>query len=118
LKKTDQIWKLYAFAVAMAIGAGVTLFQSFLYRLLEKETITSLVICGMLLVAGAFAWAYNSITCPNCKLKLFWYSITKVGLGTWFIWLLDLEKCPQCGSLDGLSVPDNKRGKSRSKGLK
>ena len=114
LQKTDQLWKLYVFAAAMAIGAGVTLFQSFLYKLLAKETITALVIGGMFLVIGAFAWAYTSITCPSCKLKLFWYSLTKVGLGTWFIWLTNLEKCPQCGSLDGLSAPARKRGKSRS----
>lgn len=118
LQRTDQLWKLYVFALAMALGAGLTLFQSFLYKLLEKETITALVIGGMLLVIGAFAWAYTSISCPNCKLKLFWYSITKVGLGTWFTWLINLEKCPQCGSRDGLAVPDSKRGKSRSKSLR
>jgi len=118
LQRTDQLWKLYFFAAAMAIGAGVTLFQSFLHKLLEKETITALVIGGMFLVIGAFAWAYTSITCPNCKLKLFWYSLTKVGLGTWFTWLINLEKCPQCGSLDGLSAPVSKRGKARSKSLR
>jgi predicted nucleic-acid-binding Zn-ribbon protein len=102
----------------MALGAGITLFQSFLYRLLEKETITALVIGGMLLVIGVFAWAYSSITCPNCKLKLFQYSITKVGLGTWFTWLFNLEKCPQCGSRDGLSAPSNKRGSSMTQSLR
>lgn len=101
----------------MTIGAGITLFQSFLYRFLEKGTITSLVIGGMLLVIITFAWAYTAIICPNCKLKLFWYSITKVGLGTWFTWLVNLEKCPQCGSIDGLAVLVNKRGKAPSQRL-
>ena len=105
LKSTNQLWKLYVFVTAMVLGAAITLFQSFLHKIVEKETITTLVIGGMFLVMGAFAWAYNSITCPNCKLKLFWYSITKVGLGSWFIWLINLEKCPQCGSSDGLPTP-------------
>ena len=118
LKNTNQLWKLYVFAAAMAIGAGVTLFQSFLYRLLEKETITTLVIGGMFLLTGTFAWAYATIRCPNCKLKLFWYSLTKEGLGTWFTWLKNLGKCPQCGSLDGLPAPNNKLGKAKSKSLR
>ncbi len=100
----------------MALGAGITLFQSFLYRVMEKEAITYLVISGMLLMTGVFAWAYSSITCPDCKLKLFWYSITKVGLGTWFTWLINLEKCPQCIKQNGLSSPGNKRGRVRAKG--
>ena len=110
LKRTNQLWKLYVFIASMVLGAGITLFQSFLYRWLQKETIIALVIVGALLVVGAFAWAIVSITCPNCKLKLFKHSITNEGLGTWFIWLINLEKCPQCGSTDGLPAPTNKQG--------
>lgn len=117
LKSTNQLWKLYVFAVLMAVGAVTTLFQSFLYRLLTKEAVTYLVIGAMLLMTGALAWAYASITCPNCKLKLFWYSITKKGLGSWFTWLINLEKCPECGSRDGLSKPSNKRGRSKPQSL-
>jgi len=115
LKRTNQLWKLYAFVVLMALGAGITLFQSFLYRFLEKEAITSLVIGGMLLVTGVFAWAYASITCPNCTLKLFWYSITKEGLGTWFTWLINLEKCPQCEKRNKPPAPGNKRGRDKAR---
>jgi hypothetical protein len=82
LKQTNQLWKLNVFVALMALGAGITLFQSFLYRVMEKETVTYLVIGGMLLVIGVFAWTYSSITCPDCKLKLLWYSISKEGLGT------------------------------------
>lgn len=112
LKRTNQTWKLYTFMALMALGAAITLFQGFLGRFLEKEAVTWLVTGGMLLVAGAFAWACSSISCPNCKLKLFWYSIVKVGLGSWFIWLTGLEQCPNCGSTDGLPVPDKKQGRS------
>jgi hypothetical protein len=118
LKATNQLWKIYVFVVSMALGAGVTLFQSLLYRVLEKEAITTLVIGGMVLVIGVFVWTYASITCPNCNLKLFRYSILKVGLGTWFTWLVNLEKCPECGSRDGLPAPVNKRVRSKTKSLK
>jgi len=99
----------------MALGAGITLLQSFLYRFFDKDTIISLVIGGMILVIGTFCWAYASITCQNCKLKIFWHSIIKEGLGRWFVWLINLESCPQCGSRDGLSVPSGPRGRSKSK---
>ena len=118
LKRTNQFWKLYVFVTSMVLGAGITLFQGFLDRLFAKETITSLVIGGVLLVIGAFAWAYTSITCPNCKLKLFWYSISKEGLGTWFIWLTHLEKCPRCGSGDGLPAPSSKRRGTKAQRLR
>jgi len=97
----------------MAVGAGITLLQSFLYRLLEKEIITYLVIGGMILVIGVFCWAYTTIICPNCKLKLFWHAITKVGLGSWFTWLVDIDKCPECGSPDGLPLPAMKPGRRK-----
>lgn len=96
----------------MAVGAGITLFQSLLPRVMEKEAIPYFVIGGMLLVIGAFAWAYSAITCPECKLKLLWYSLTKEGLGTWFTWLIHLEKCPQCAKLNGLVTSTRKRRRS------
>lgn len=112
MKRTNQLWKLYVFATLMALGAGTTLFQSLLHGRFGKEITTYLAIGGMLLVTGVFAWAYIFITCPNCKLKIFWHAITKEGLGSWFPWLINQEECPQCGSRDGLSTPRNKRGRS------
>jgi len=99
----------------MALGAGITLLQPFLHRFLEKDTITLLVIGGMLLVIAAFAWAYAAITCPDCKLKLFWYSLTKVGLGTWFVWLTDLEHCPQCEQAKRQAAQVSKRVKRKAR---
>lgn len=99
----------------MAIGGGITLFQSLLPRVMEKEAIPSVVIGGMLLVIGAFAWAYSAIRCPECKLKLLWYSITKEGLGTWFTWLVHLEECPQCTKLNGLATSKSKQKRTRGK---
>lgn len=116
LKRTNQLWKLYAFMALMALGAGITLLQAFIGKYVGKEAITDLVIGGMFLVTGAFIWAYNSIICPHCKLKLFWHSIIKVGLGSWFVWLVNLEKCPQCGSPDGQPVPGKRQGKSGRRG--
>jgi phage FluMu protein Com len=99
----------------MAVGGGITLFQSLLPRVMDKEAIPYFVIGGMLLVIGAFVWAYSAITCPECKLKLLWYSITKEGLGTWFTWLTHLEICPQCTKFNGLAKSKSKQRRSRAK---
>jgi hypothetical protein len=117
LKQTNQLWKLYVFMALMAIGAGITLLQGFIGKFVGKEAIAYLAVFGMALVVGAFIWVYNSIICPHCKLKLFWHSIIKVGLGSWFVWLVNLEKCPECGSHDGLPVPGKRPGKSGKRSL-
>lgn len=97
IDRSRQRWKIYLFITLMAVGAGVTLFQTFLYDPLGRELTTQLVIGAMVLIAATFYWAGQNIVCPQCGLKLLYYSITKVGLGTWYIWLLSEEKCPDCG---------------------
>lgn len=97
IERSKQRWKIYLFLVLMALGAGVTLLQGLLYKPLGRELTLQLVVGGMLLIIATFVWAWQSIVCPGCGRKLLAYAITKVGLGTWFVWLLSEEQCPQCG---------------------
>lgn len=113
LERSKQRWKINLFITLMAVGAGITLFQGFLYDPLGKELTTQLVVGAMLLIAATFYWAGQNIVCPHCGLRLLYYSITKVGLGTWYVWLLTEEKCPTCG-FDGYTAPKAaKQDKSR-----
>jgi hypothetical protein len=112
LARTNQQWKLYLFVAAMALGFGLTVFQSVIAGQIGKEHTTTIAVTGMALVAGGFAWAAAFITCPNCTLKLFWHALTKEGLASWFGWLLNQEECPQCGSRDGLAPPKGRKRKS------
>ena len=113
LENSKQRWKVFLFIGLMALGAGVTLFQSFLYTPLGKELTTQLAVGAMVLIAATFYWAGQNIVCPQCKLKLLYYAITKVGLGTWYDWLLNEEKCPDCG-YTGKATPEvGKRGKRK-----
>lgn len=97
LERSNQRWKLYLFITLMALGAGVTLFQGFLYEPLGRELTLQLVVGGMLLIIATFVWAGGSIVCPACSQKLLFYALFKVGFGTWFVWLLSEEQCPKCG---------------------
>lgn len=113
LERSKQRWKIYLFITLMGIGAGITLLQGFLYEPLGKELTTQLVVGAMVLIAATFYWAGQNIVCPQCGLRLLYYSITKVGLGSWYIWLLNEEKCPDCG-FDGHTIPPSgKRNKSK-----
>lgn len=116
IERSNQRWKLYLFIGLMGIGAGVTLFQGFLYEPLGKDLTTQLVVAGMVLIAATFYWAGQNIVCPQCGLKLLYYSITKVGLGTWYIWLLSEEKCPDCGCTGQATSVSSSRVKGRRKG--
>lgn len=113
IERSKQRWKVNLFITLMAVGAGITLFQGFLYDPLGKELTTQMAVGAMVLIVGTFLWAGQNIVCPHCGLRLLYYSITKVGLGTWFVWLLTEEKCPSCG-FDGYSTPKvTKQEKSR-----
>jgi hypothetical protein len=81
---------------AIMLGGGLILFQGALYDPIGKETTMLIVGLGGLLAMGGFVWAIFSIKCPNCKLQLFYFAIQKQKLGSWLIWLLVLEECPQC----------------------
>lgn len=113
LERSNQRWKISVFIALMALGAMVTLFQGFLYGPLGQELTVKLVVGAMILIIVTFVWAGQSIVCPKCELKLLYYAITKVGLGTWYVWLLTEEQCPKC-RYTGQSAPTTgSRGKGR-----
>ena len=98
----------------MALGSGLTLFQSYLAGQIGTEYTTTIAVSGMAIIAGGFAWAAAFITCPNCTLKLFWHALTKEGLGSWFGWLINQEECPKCGSRDGFASTGNNKKRKNS----
>lgn len=112
LEHSKQRWKLLLFIVLMALGAGVTLFQGFLYEPLGKELALQLVVGAMVVIIFTFIWACLEITCPSCDHKLFWHAITKAGFGSWFVWLFTKEHCPNCGYPER---PARKAAKGRGK---
>ena len=111
LERSNQRWKIFLFIALMALGAGVTLLQGFLYAPLGRELTLQLVIGGMILLPATFIWACGSIVCPSCAQKLLIYAITKVGLGTWFVWLMTEEQCPKCGYSGRPETSAKRKGK-------
>jgi hypothetical protein len=96
LKATKQTWKLYVTMAAMVVGGAVILFQGLLSEIVAKDTMLTLVAVGGLIGMGSFILAAYWIKCPNCKLKLFYFAVSKQKLGSWLPWLLAQRTCPKC----------------------
>lgn len=96
LKTTNQMWKLYLPMTMMVICGGGILFQGTLSELIGKGTTLTLVGLGGLFGMASFILATFWIRCPKCKLKLFYFAVSKQELGSWLPWLLSQKTCPKC----------------------
>jgi hypothetical protein len=115
LQRTNQLWKIYVFGGALALGCAATLLQGFLYEPLGKELAMKIGVAGMALIIGSFFWAGLNIRCPQCQLKIFYYALKHKGFLAWFAWLLQEEDCPQCGPAEAPRTGGIRR---KAKGLK
>jgi hypothetical protein len=99
LKTTKQMWKLYLPMTMMVICGAVILFQGTLSESIGKGTTFTLVGLSGVFGMASFILPIFWIKCPNCKLKLFYFAVSKRELGSWLPWLLSQEKCPKCNFL-------------------
>jgi len=54
-------------------------------------------LIGALLGLTTLVSASVAIRCPNCRLSLVWFALSKKATGSWLNWLLDEDTCPRCG---------------------
>lgn len=91
----SQRWKLYvAFAFVMTSAFLIWFGRPIESALAFPEHSLSLV--G---TAGGFVTlivASLSIRCPNCKLSLVWFAVSRKHSDAWLSWLLDARSCPRC----------------------
>jgi hypothetical protein len=84
-----KLWIGFGFVVA---GGAIAWFHPAVL-----ETIPGGREIGTLMMIIGGVWLSIAIRCPRCRLKLFWYAISKKGLNEWSPWLLETKECPQCG---------------------
>lgn len=106
LKRSNQLWKIYLFIPVAVLGGSVILFQGALYEPIGKELTMLLVGLGGLLGIGAFICACLFIRCPNCKLKLFCFAMSRRKFVSWLVWLLKQEECPRCDCPEADQAPE------------
>jgi hypothetical protein len=115
LQRTGQLWKIYLFMALLLLGCAATLLQGFLYEPLGRELAMQIGLGGVAMIAGGFFWAGQDITCPQCRLKLFYHAFRHQGFLRWFGWLLQVESCPKCGHGE---QPRSAAARKKGKGLK
>ena len=94
------MWKIITVVIIALLSGSVIIFQGFLYEPVGENTTMIAVIIATLLGSISLIWGSLSIKCPKCKLKLFWYAVSKLNSSSWFIWILGFEECPQCGHIE------------------
>ncbi len=97
IRNSNQLWKIIIVAIIALLCGSVIIFQSFLYNPVGENTTFIAVLVATLLGPISILWGSLSIKCPKCKLKIFWYAVSKLKVNTWFIWILGFEECPKCG---------------------
>ena len=92
----SQQWKLRA-AFAMVLVAGALMwFDMPIGEFLGLSRYTPTLI-GTFLGLATLVSASLAIRCPNCRLSLVWFALSKKSTGSWLNWLLDEDTCPRCG---------------------
>src|SRR2546423_1504877 len=96
IKRSGQLWKLGLFFVCplMALFLIVGAFRVFPTH---DQVAAIMILCGVLLGVVGLVWA-STITCQQCKTRLFWLALRSQRQSNWMAWLLSFERCPKCDS--------------------
>lgn len=89
LKATGQLWNFYLSQLATVVS-GVTLYLGHHIDRMDA------VLVGMGMAFAVLVTAALGIRCPKCGSKWFWHAISTQNAGSWYWWLLQETKCPQC----------------------
>lgn len=96
LEATNQMWKLYL----ALLGFGITLLcflgAGFSLLLAESSVFNTLLVSGLVLGVGTFAWLLYALRCPSCRNKLVWTMIRSRSHMSWLVDLTHLVACPSC----------------------
>ena len=89
-------WKLRAAFVMVLVAGAFVWFDGPIADFLGLSRYTPRLI-GTFLGLATLVSASLAIRCPNCRLSLVWFALSKKATGSWLNWLLDEDTCPRCG---------------------
>ena len=93
---SSQSWKLWLGFGVLAV-AGVFLFAPTQWSFVIAGITWPSELIGTVIATVAFLWLALTVVCPRCRLRLFWYAVSKKHASNWLGWLLDTSSCPRCG---------------------
>jgi DNA-directed RNA polymerase subunit RPC12/RpoP len=92
----SQQWKLRAAFALVLVASAFMWFARPIAEFLRLSRYTPTLI-GTFLGLATLVLASLAIRCPNCRLSLVWFALSKKSTGSWLDWLLDEDTCPRCG---------------------
>ncbi len=107
----SQQWKLWVCGILLAVGGVANIFPDKLTAIFGVDS-SVIVLFSLILAFAGFIGAALWIQCPQCGLKLFWYSVSLQDSNNWLAWLFSVKVCPRCefpkGSMCG-DASDSKK---------
>ncbi len=94
IKTTGQYWKMIFSMSSMTVIGIVLIYQAWFSE--EITIFTGDFIPFTLIAFLCFIWGCFSLTCPKYKLRILWYSISKLDHRAWTTWLFAFTECPMC----------------------
>lgn len=98
LKTSGQSWKYYLFFALLMCSGAITAFASFGMRGGDARRYAVLMLAGVAVGLSSGVWACLAIRCPRCKARLLWKALREQPSQNWYFWLMNLKRCPACGS--------------------
>jgi hypothetical protein len=97
LKGTGQLTTFWTGVSIQIIGAGlVALAVTPVGGRSPVTVFTLLLLVGLALALGGFAWNCLLIRCPNCRSRVFWDAVRDGSAANWFSGNIG-SSCPRCG---------------------
>ena len=99
LKSSGQMWKFWLFFLALPL-VGLALLAAVLKGFVGQNINLSifLILSGLGLGLAGFILGCVTIKCLDCGARLLWKAVREQPSGSWFTWLMGLERCPACGA--------------------
>ena len=93
---TGQRWTLVLPLSLMSLVGGAILLQPLIREYLGPVLTMKVVLLSTFVGLFALLFPCVALRCPRCKLKLLWRAVSTQPSGSWLLWLLSLQRCPEC----------------------
>lgn len=93
---TDQAWKMWILHVSGFIAIPLIIATELFSSSLVARDHALLLLLGITLAIGGFAFPCLSIKCPDCGDRWFWRAVSQKKSGNSVKWF-EQSACPVCG---------------------
>lgn len=96
LRRTCQVWKLYAGVAGVVLGGTIVFLQAHLAHWMGAGSVFGVVLIACAAGCASFGFLMGAVRCPACHAAIVWRIASSRGAVDWLYDLLDLQECPVC----------------------